>query len=81
MEKMQIDYADEMLETRFGRTHIVVAGKDNAPPVVLFHGGNSPTPHTLKYFLLLRDKLKLQAPDPAAHRETRERRRLPMMVS
>lgn len=63
-----IDYEDKYVETRFGKTHLIVCGKTEAPPLLLFHGGNSTTPHGFKWFFSrLLDRYRVYAPDTIGH--------------
>lgn len=68
LANLGIDYADKYINTRFGKTHVVVAGDKSNPPLLLFHGGNSTTPHGLKWFFSsLVDKYRVYAPDTIGH--------------
>ena len=52
-EKLMMDFYDRMLEmwpvayaetdvsTSFGNTHVITAGNDDSPPLVLLHGSTS----------------------------------------
>ena len=55
------------VETRFGKTHILVGGNEDAEPLVCFHGGNVVNPITLKWFEPLAKKYRLYAPDTIGH--------------
>ncbi len=52
-----------MIPTRFGGSHVLVAGPVTAPPVVVFQGGNVVNPLTLAWFAPLADQLRIHAPD------------------
>lgn len=54
---------DRTVPTRFGGTHVLVTGPEGAPPVVLFHGGNSLNPLTLEWFSPLAGRFRIHAPD------------------
>jgi pimeloyl-ACP methyl ester carboxylesterase len=60
---------DHMVDTRFGRTHVLVTGPEQGLPVVVTHGGNSIAPQGLRGLLpLLRDgKYRVYAPDTIGH--------------
>ena len=64
-----IRYEDRMVETRFGATHVLVMGPENARPVVVTHGGNSINPQGLGGLLpLLREnRYRIYAPDTIGH--------------
>ncbi len=40
LAKLPIPYQTHYLETRFGTTHVLTAGREDAPPLVLWHGMN-----------------------------------------
>ena len=49
--------------TRFGDTHVLMAGPEDAAPVVVFGGGNVVGPLTLGWFSPLAERFRLVAPD------------------
>lgn len=51
------------VETRHGVTHVLAAGDADAPPLLVFHGGNAINPITLPWVLPLADEHRLLAPD------------------
>lgn len=53
--------------TRFGRTHVLLAGPEAGPPLVLLHGGNTTNPSTLAWVKPLAGKYRLYAPDTIGH--------------
>ena len=64
-----IHFEDLLLDTRFGTTHILATGPQNAPPVVITHGGNQTNPHALRRLapLLKRERYRVYAPDTIGH--------------
>jgi hypothetical protein len=42
-----------MVQTSFGETHVLVLGPQDAPPVVILHGGNTTSPLTLGWIMPL----------------------------
>jgi len=56
-----------MVSTRFGATHILVAGLQAGPPLVLLHGGNTTNPTTLAWVRPLLSKYRIYAPDTIGH--------------
>jgi len=67
MSSLNIGYEDLVVNTRFGDTHVVRLGNPDGDPIVLFHGGNSTTPFSLKDFLFLSNDYLLFAPDTIGH--------------
>jgi pimeloyl-ACP methyl ester carboxylesterase len=55
--------ASRMVPTRFGDAHVLQAGPESGPPVVMFQGGNVVNPLTLAWFAPLVDRLRMYAPD------------------
>jgi pimeloyl-ACP methyl ester carboxylesterase len=49
--------------TRFGDTHVLAIGSEDAPPAVFLPGGNFLNPTCLKWFLPLAARHRLYAPD------------------
>ena len=64
-----VSFDDRMVNTRFGETHVLVAGPEQGPPVVVTHGGNSITPQGLRGLLplLKQGHYRLYAPDTIGH--------------
>lgn len=56
-----------MLPTRFGPTHVLLAGPEAGPPLVLLHGGNTINPTTLWWIKPLMDTYRVYAPDTLGH--------------
>jgi pimeloyl-ACP methyl ester carboxylesterase len=55
------------VETRFGRTHLLLAGPEKAPPLVSFHGGNDTHPSMLGWLAPLVNDFRIIAPDTIGH--------------
>lgn len=49
--------------TGFGKTHVILAGPEDAPPLVILPGGNFLNPLCLSWFLPLAGAFRLFAPD------------------
>ena len=49
--------------TSFGETHVILAGPEDAPPLVVLPGGNFLSPLCLSWFLPLAATFRLYAPD------------------
>lgn len=56
-----------MVPTRFGTTHVLLAGPESGPPLVLLHGGNTINPTTLWWIKPLMAKYRVYAPDTLGH--------------
>ena len=53
--RLGVEHEDLTVETRFGGTHVLAIGPEDAPPVVLLPGGNFLNPTCLGWFLPLAD--------------------------
>lgn len=75
VQALPVDVRERTVETRHGATHVLLAGAADAPPVVVFHGGNATNPITLAWYAGLADEYRLLAPDtigqPGKSAETR----------
>ncbi len=49
--------------TRYGDTHVLAVGPEEAPPVLFMPGGNFLNPTCLRWFLALAEEYRLHAPD------------------
>ena len=59
--------AHRTVQTRFGDTHVLVCGPEDATPVISFHGGNSFNADTLAWFPDVIDRFRVYAPDTIGH--------------
>lgn len=75
VEALGADVGEEWVETRYGRTHVLTLGPEEAPPLVAFHGGNALNPLSLAWFRPLARGRRIVAPDtvgqPGKSAETR----------
>jgi pimeloyl-ACP methyl ester carboxylesterase len=60
---LDVPVDETWVETRYGETHVLLAGEAGAPPVLLFQGGNVTNPITLAWIQDLADEYYLVAPD------------------
>jgi len=67
VQSLEVEYKDVYVDTRFGKTHILKVGKEDAKPILLFHGGNSTAPFSLKQNLYLIKDYQVYAPDTIGH--------------
>lgn len=63
MESLNIEYEDVYVDTRFGKSHLIKTGNPEGKPILIFHGGNSTTPYSLRSFLSLRKERLIYAVD------------------
>jgi pimeloyl-ACP methyl ester carboxylesterase len=61
---LKVETHSRMVDTRFGRTHVLTAGPPEAPPVMALTGISTGAPRTLEWFLPLTKDYRLFAPDP-----------------
>jgi len=73
---MGLPYKDHMIETRYGKTHVLEFGDPDAKPLVVFHGGNSINPLTLIWYKELITKYRVIAPDTIGHPGKSEQKRI-----
>jgi len=65
LNKLDVEYEDCWVKTRFGVTHVLAFGPEQALPVVITHGGNSINPQGLRCLLpILQEQCyRIYAPD------------------
>lgn len=62
-ELLDVPVEETRVDTRAGRTHALLAGHSDAPPVRVLEGGNVTTPVTLSWVQGLAEEYRLVAPD------------------
>lgn len=67
LERLQLSYDSCMVDTRFGKTHLLALGPQTAPPLVVLQGGNTTSPTTLGWIKPLIEKYRVYAPDTIGH--------------
>ncbi len=67
MNKLNVVYKDIYIDTSFGQTHVIETGNESGKPLLVFHGGNATTAHTLHSFKFLLDVFHIYAVDTIGH--------------
>lgn len=67
LSKLNVKYKNRMVNTRYGYTHILCMGPEQAPPVVIFHSNNCTNPFQLQSLLPLAKEFRIYAPDLIGH--------------
>lgn len=55
------------IPTRYGDTHVVIAGPRDAQPILVFHGGNMISPISFAWITQLTRHYRIYAPDTVGH--------------
>ncbi|MGA9755884.1 MAG: alpha/beta fold hydrolase [Desulfobaccales bacterium] len=64
LASLAVETQSRVVETRFGHTHVLAAGPQDAPPVMVLTGISTGSPRILECFLPLTRDYRLFAPDP-----------------
>ncbi|MEK4064638.1 MULTISPECIES: alpha/beta fold hydrolase [Paenibacillus] len=60
---LDVMYEEQIINTSYGSTHLLIVGDKLKPPLFTLHGGNGINPLNLKLFLPLLDNYCIYAPD------------------
>ncbi len=75
LKKLKFQFESMYINTRFGKTHLLIGGQKTSEPIITFQGGNSVNPLDLIEFESLTKKYRVYAPDtigqPGKSDETR----------
>ena len=63
LAELGTEYESLMVGTRYGDTHVLAVGPEEAPPVLFLPGGNFLNSTCLRWFLSLAEEYRLYAPD------------------
>lgn len=50
LNELKLDYKTKMIDTDFGKTHVLIIGDDSKPPLLLIHGSNGCAPIALETY-------------------------------
>ncbi|WP_147678700.1 alpha/beta fold hydrolase [Algibacter pacificus] len=78
LKELNIDYSEQLVETKFGKTNIIKVGNTNLPPLVLIHGTGGCAPQILDSFPNLASKYSVYAIDVLAQPNKSAENRLDM---
>ncbi|MHA2226468.1 MAG: alpha/beta fold hydrolase [Candidatus Hodarchaeales archaeon] len=67
LTNLEIQYEEKFVQTRYGKTHIIISGNKGSIPLICLHGGNSNTPDTLKSDLPLLEYFRIHSIDIIGH--------------
>lgn len=67
LKNLVIQYEEKFVQTRYGNTHMIIAGNKDSTPLICLHGGNSNTPDTLKSDLPLLESFRVHSLDIIGH--------------
>ena len=67
LKRLELKFEEQMINTRYGVTHTLITGPRDAPPLIIFQGGNTVNPVTLSWFLPLIKDYRVYAPDTIGH--------------
>lgn len=67
LKRLNVEFEDLYIETRFGLSHIIKLGNKSGKPILLFHGGNSTAPYCLAGFTDLFKHFCIYAVDTIGH--------------
>ncbi|WP_047863744.1 alpha/beta fold hydrolase [Rubrobacter aplysinae] len=63
LSRLGFQYESRVVDTHFGETHVLAIGLEDAPPLVVLHGGNFLNPLCLSWFAPLAESYRLYSPD------------------
>jgi len=66
-QKIPLNVDERMVQTSFGKTHVLEFGDPKAPPLVVFHGGNVFNTADTSQVVPLASKFRIIAPDTIGH--------------
>ncbi|MRX71941.1 alpha/beta fold hydrolase [Bacillus lacus] len=76
LQQLPITFQRTYVPTSCGNTHVLLAGPEDASPLIILQGGNCISPMTLSWFAPLFSKHRIIAPDTPGHPGYSEEQRL-----
>lgn len=67
LAKIDVPTTERTVSTRFGDTHVLIAGPEGAPPLVVMHGVMATSAHVLRELRPLLDRYRVYAVDVLGH--------------
>jgi pimeloyl-ACP methyl ester carboxylesterase len=67
LAQLDLPFESRMVNTTYGRTHVLELGPKEAPPLVVLHGGNTINPLMLDWIRPLIARYRIYAPDTIGH--------------
>ncbi|MFD2824643.1 alpha/beta fold hydrolase [Lacinutrix iliipiscaria] len=78
LKELQVNYTEELIETKFGKTNVIIVGDTKLPPLMLIHGTGGCAPQILDSFPNLASKYCVYAIDVLAQPNKSAENRLGM---
>ncbi len=78
LNELEIDSRSQYVDTRYGKTHILITGAPSNPPLLLIHGSNACAPIALECYPNLSSKYQVFAVDVLAQPNKSDENRLSM---
>lgn len=78
LNELKIDYSEKLVDTKFGKTNVIVTGNPQLPPLILIHGTGGCAPLILESFSKLSSKYCVYAIDVLAQPNKSAENRLDM---
>ena len=67
LKNLNVEHEDLYIDTRFGKSHVLKLGNPSGKPLLVFHGGNTTAPYSLRFFPTLPTHFCLYAVDTIGH--------------
>ncbi|WP_163100364.1 alpha/beta fold hydrolase [Peribacillus alkalitolerans] len=67
LKTLNVPFERKYIDTRFGKTHVLVTGPKEGKPLLILQGGNCINPMTVSWFSSLLGEYRVYAPDTIGH--------------